>query len=218
MHSLISLLSFKYTVFIFKPGFLSVIPLHYLGVNLWLDRVYLEHLKPLRLPPLPMDICVGKGSSFEFSLFSSLPQVYLSIGSFQVSWCMNAILGSIKSMWIPWAFPDLSCAYVQAQSRMFASNITVSPCYWAGAIGHWPFLVLLKMMPLGITHHSENWALFKLRSFSPASCWQNLHASQAGSLWGGKWGVPSQNAIDSHFSYLKFNSIIPESFIQLASG
>lgn len=159
MHSLISLLSFKYTVFIFKPGFLGVIPLHYLGVNLWLDRVYLEHLKLLRLPPLPMDMCVGKGSSFEFSLFSSLPQVYLSIGPFQVSWCMNAILGSIKSMWIPWAFPDLFCAYVKAQSRMFASNITVGPCYSCWATG--PSLYFEND---ATGHHPPLWELSPLQA------------------------------------------------------
>ena len=142
----------------------------------------LKHLEPVRLPPLLMGMCVGRGVPVTFSLFSSLPQVYLSSGPFTSPKCMHGTSGSVRSTWIRWACSDLFCAYAQPHPGICLPQTVLQSAVWAE--------------PLALPRTSEihthgkcrwaspatpkGWALFKVRSSRPASCWQNLMPTELG--------------------------------------
>lgn len=175
MQSLVFLLSFKYAAFIWKPGFLGVILLHHLGVNFWLDRVYLKHLEPLRLPPLPMDMCVGKGSSFEVQSFFKFAlglSFHRALSSLQVAWMQLQSQSKVCEYLGPsQVFPVLMCSLNQGH----LPQIVLPSCYSSWATG--PPLYFWKWCHWAPPTTLKIWAPFKLRSFCPASCWQNLHAN-----------------------------------------
>lgn len=154
MQSLVFLLSFKYAAFIFKPGFLGVILLHHLGVNFWLDRVYLKHLEPLKLPPLPMDMCVGKGSSCEVQSFFKFAlglSFHSALSSLQVARMQLQGQSKVCEYLGPsQVFPVLMCSLNQEH----LPQIVLPSLLFE--LSHWPSLVLLKMMPLGTTHQAED--------------------------------------------------------------
>lgn len=125
----------------------------------------LKHLEPVRFPPLLMDVCVGKGKSFEAVCFQVCPKFVFPQGPLKPLRCIYMTSESIKCMWIHWAFSGLSYAYILLHPEMFVSNSTKTSGYLSWATGpplhFWKFT---SAASLGINTTPKSWALSQLRS------------------------------------------------------
>lgn len=130
----------------------------------------LKHLKPMRFPPLLMDVCVGKGRSFG-SLFSSLPQVCLPKGPFQVS-KVHIYDFRVNQMYVNTLglLRSFLCLYTASSRNMFVSNSTKTSGYLSWATGpplhFWKFT---SAVSLGINTTPKSWSPLPTEGEAPSN-------------------------------------------------